>query len=565
MHAKAVSQGDCLHLLLEAAQVPDQQSCVQIIRSGMQRLGVRSIRAVQIYGRRLGDPSPTWTQILVLKPRQPAAPAIEPVAPMVSTARQQEHDRTLEPSSSGVQMPRLPHPLKLPPSHSPIPPYQPPQRQAKQPARSAASQPVARRPPSGSSYKLKRSPRSPQRRLNIPILPLVSTSLLVGAAWSYISNSSNESAPTQLASPVVTTGLSDASPSPTSTTSPAVQAALPAAAPASPNQAATTITIKAVGDMILGTNFPNNRLPAQDGQQIFSNIKPFFGGADLVFGNFESTLTDYPDSAKDISQNMTFAFRTPPSYAGLLKQAGFNILNVANNHSMDFFEQGFEDTIKNIDQAGMQAVGKKGQILYTTVKGIPVAFIGFSYLDYHNSMNDLPAAAALVQEAKKQAKIVVISVHAGAEGTDAEHVSDRSEIFFGENRGNMVNFAHSMIDQGADLILGHGPHVPRAVELYKGKLIAYSLGNFVGYRTLSTQGPLGYSLILQVQMNEKGDFTAGRVIPVQLDGSGIPHLDDYFQSVVLVRNLTKSDFPQTPLAIDDMGYILRTDGQSGKP
>jgi poly-gamma-glutamate synthesis protein (capsule biosynthesis protein) len=135
-------------------------------------------------------------------------------------------------------------------------------------------------------------------------------------------------------------------------------------------------------------------------------------------------------------------------------------------------------------------------------------------------------------------------------------VSDRTEYFFGEDRGNIVAFAHGLIDQGADLILGHGPHVPRAVERYQGKLIAYSLGNFLGYKTLSSEGTLGDSLILTVQMNAEGDFVGGRIIPVALDANGIPELDDYFQSVVLIRSLTQTDFPQTPLTIDDMGYLL---------
>jgi Bacterial capsule synthesis protein PGA_cap len=321
------------------------------------------------------------------------------------------------------------------------------------------------------------------------------------------------------------------------------------------------ITIKAVGDIIPGTNFPGDRLPPDEGQFLFSEVKPYLGGADLLFGNFESTLTDYPYSAKDISQGMTFAFRTPPAYALLLKDAGFQVMSVANNHSLDFGDQGFLDTIANLEQVGIQAIGQKGQITYTQVKGVTIAWIGFSYLPDHNSMLDLDTAMQLVETAKQQAEIVIISVHAGAEGTDAVHTLNRSEEFFGENRGDEVLFAHTMIDRGADLILGHGPHVARSLELYKGKLIAYSLGNFMGYRALSTEGILGDSLILQVQLNQQGKFVSGRVIPIALDHSGVPHLDDYFQSVILIRNLIESDFSVTPLLIDDMGYILKNEAQ----
>ncbi|MEO0827652.1 MAG: CapA family protein [Cyanobacteria bacterium J06639_16] len=316
------------------------------------------------------------------------------------------------------------------------------------------------------------------------------------------------------------------------------------------------ITIKAVGDIIPGTDYPNWRLPG-DPNYLFNSIKPFLvKEADILFGNFESTLTDFPNSAKDISRGMTFAFRTPPAYADVLTSAGFDVLSVANNHSFDFGEPGFNDTIVNIENAGMKAVGRKGQIVYVDEKGLRTAFIAFSYFDHHNSMHDLPAAQALIEEADQQADIVVISVHAGAEGTDALNIRDRTEYFYSENRGNLVQFSRAVIDYGADLVLGHGPHVPRAIELYKGKLVAYSLGNFLGHETLSTEGSLGSSMILQAGLDPEGNFVSGRVIPVALDPNGVPYLDDYFQSVILVRNLTQSNFPQTPLIIDDMGYIL---------
>jgi hypothetical protein len=318
-----------------------------------------------------------------------------------------------------------------------------------------------------------------------------------------------------------------------------------------------TFTIKAVGDIIPGTNYQRYRKPA-DWRYFFRSIQyQLENETDLTFGNFESTFTEVPNSAKDTSRNMTFAFRSPPWYASVLDDAGFDVLNVANNHSMDFFEQGFNDTMRHIEENGMKAVGRKGQILYMDIEGHKVAFIGFSYLNVHNSMHDLDTAAALVQEANKNADIVVISVHAGKEGTDAIYTKDQEEFFYSENRGNMVKFSHTVIDNGADLVLGHGPHVPRAIELYNDRLIAYSLGNFLGYRTLSIQGPLGVSMILKVNMNSEGKFVSGRIIPVALDKNGVPFLDDYFASVILVRNLTKRDFPNTPIEIDDMGYILR--------
>jgi poly-gamma-glutamate capsule biosynthesis protein CapA/YwtB (metallophosphatase superfamily) len=315
------------------------------------------------------------------------------------------------------------------------------------------------------------------------------------------------------------------------------------------------IKIKAVGDIVPGTDYPKNRLHPQK-QKLFQSVKPLLKGADFVFGNFESTLTSYPHSPKGVGGGLIIPFRTPPSYNQILKDAGFNIMSVANNHSFDFSVQGFKDTIQNLENTGIKAVGKKGQILIAHYEGLSIAWIGFSYFDYHNSINNLGRAKALVRKASKHADMVVISVHAGAEGTGAMRVPNKTEVFAGENRGNLVQFSRAMIDNGADLILGHGPHVPRALERYKGKLIAYSLGNFMGYRTLSTQAQLAYSLVLEVELNNKGDFVSGKIIPVHLNRQGIPYPDRQGRSIKLIRQLTQQDFPKTPLIIKNDGQIL---------
>jgi poly-gamma-glutamate capsule biosynthesis protein CapA/YwtB (metallophosphatase superfamily) len=316
------------------------------------------------------------------------------------------------------------------------------------------------------------------------------------------------------------------------------------------------IKIKAVGDIVPGTNYPQDRLHPQN-KVLFQSVKPLLKGADILFGNFESTLTNYPFSPKGVGGGLIVAFRTPPSYTQLLKEAGFDVMSVADNHSFDFSDQGFADTIQNLEKASIKALGKKGQILIGHRKGLSIAWIGFSYFDEHNSLHNLKKAKTLVQKARENADMVVISIHAGSEGTGAMNVRNQTESFFGENRGNMVMFSRTMIDNGADLILGHGPHVPRALELYKGKLIAYSLGNFMGYQTLSTDAELAYSLVLEVELNNQGDFVSGKIIPVHLNSEGIPYPDQQGRSIRLIRQLTQSDFPNTPLTIDKHGQIRR--------
>jgi poly-gamma-glutamate capsule biosynthesis protein CapA/YwtB (metallophosphatase superfamily) len=409
--------------------------------------------------------------------------------------------------------------------------------------------------PQKPQRKLARS-KTKKPRISIGVLSLILvpiSGLVLGS--QFYKPSTTAASNSQNSKPGLEKGRSTPSPAPA--TQPLPTSKSPSQAAQIPVNLPATVSIKAVGDIIPGTNFPYNKLP-ENKNLLFKSVKPYLQGADILFGNFESTMTDYPYSSKGNGGGMLFAFRTPPSYAKLLKDAGFDILSVANNHSYDFHEQGFKDTIKNIDSNGMKAVGKRDQIVYKNVKGVNFAFIGFSnYGEVHNSLLELKAGAAVVKKAKEKADIVVISVHAGAEGSGAINVRNKTEFFYGENRGNMVLFSRTMIDAGADLILGHGPHVMRALELYKGKLIAYSLGNFMGYRTLSTAGTLGQSLILDVKMNPQGDFVSGKIIPVELNSRGIPFIDDDFRSVGLMRSLTKSDFPNTGLKIDDKGQILK--------
>lgn len=316
-----------------------------------------------------------------------------------------------------------------------------------------------------------------------------------------------------------------------------------------------TVHLKAVGDMVLGTNYPGNRLPAPP-ETLFRAVTPLLQNADLVFGNFESTLTNFGSPSKDTSRPNVFAFRTPPSYSQFLRAAGFQVLNIANNHALDFGRQGFSDTAAAIEQQGMQVVGRKDDITYSTLEnGLTVGWVGFSAGTQLNSLQALGSAQSLVRAAQANANMVVVSFHGGAEGTGAMRTRNQTEYFFGENRGNLVEFSRTLIDAGADLVLGHGPHVPRALELYQGKLIAYSLGNFVGYRTLSTQAQLGDSLVLEVELDSEGNLLNGKIHPVRLDRNGIPKPTTNPATINLMRRLTQSDFPQTPLTIAPDGSI----------
>lgn len=325
-----------------------------------------------------------------------------------------------------------------------------------------------------------------------------------------------------------------------------------------PEPEPVTIRIRAVGDIVPGTNYPNNHLHPNP-RELFAAVQPFLEGGDVLFGNFESTMTRSNAAAKDVRRPNVFAFRNPPEYAQLLAQMGFDVLSVANNHAYDFGAQGFADTVANIEAAGMAAVGVKGKVAYTEVKGLRIGWIGFSTSPNQNSILALGSAASLVKEAEANADIVVVSFHGGAEGTGAAHTRNQTEYFFGENRGNLVEFSRQMVAAGADLVLGHGPHIPRAMELYQGRLIAYSLGNFVGYRTLSTQGALAYSLVLEAELDDQGNFQRGQIYPVLIARGGIPQRSTRSESIALIRRLTATDFPATPLVITLDGRLQLPD------
>ena len=176
------------------------------------------------------------------------------------------------------------------------------------------------------------------------------------------------------------------------------------------------------------------------------------------------------------------------------------------------------------------------------VNGTRVAFVGFSTYTWSASMNDDRQVASLVRAAARKADLVVAFFHGGAEGSDKLHVPAGREHAFGEDRGDSRRFARLAIDAGADLVLGSGPHVLRGMELYKRRLIAYSLGNLSGWKNFGTGGTLSYSALLTVELALSGRLTGGRVTSLRLDRIGVPHRDAAHGAERLMRRLSRSDF-----------------------
>jgi hypothetical protein len=339
-------------------------------------------------------------------------------------------------------------------------------------------------------------------------------------------------------------------------------AAVTSAAGVAPAPCAECLTVTAVGDIMTGTTWPEPFLPPGDGEGMLDAVREALSSGDIVFGNLEGPMLEGGTPAKcgkkRWGRGLCYEFRMEPRYAARLADAGFNALNVANNHAWDFGEEGIGSTVSVLDNAGIQPVGGE-EIATFEIGEKTVAVAGFSYSPpspFSYSILDLEAAREVIVDLKGAYDIVIVSFHGGAEGKDALHVSDADEKFAKENRGNVLAFARAAVDAGADLVLGHGPHVPRALEIRNRKLIAYSLGNFLTYGQFNIKGPSGKSFILRARLDlDTGDFVCGELLPVELVGRGLPVPDPTGAAVKLVKALTEEDLGEAGAVIDDEGRI----------
>jgi poly-gamma-glutamate capsule biosynthesis protein CapA/YwtB (metallophosphatase superfamily) len=321
------------------------------------------------------------------------------------------------------------------------------------------------------------------------------------------------------------------------------------------------LTLAAVGDMMLGTDFPENILPDDDGMAFFDTVTPMLSKPDVTFGNLEGVLQDGGEPVKQCKdKRICFLFRTPARYAAYFKLAGFDVLSLANNHARDFGEAGRSSSMAALDSVGIHHSGREGTVASFIANGRRIAMVAFAPNVGSNSLNDPQIGLPLVTELAAKHDIVIVSFHGGAEGNGAEVLPFAREIFAGEDRGNVVEFAHSMIDAGADIVLGHGPHVVRPVELYRDRLIAYSLGNFATYYGISVEGIRGLAPILMVTLDDEGKFVEGRIEPtIQVRPAG-PAPDPAKGVIKLLQSLTAAAFPAGELSIGDDGTLARRSG-----
>ncbi len=330
---------------------------------------------------------------------------------------------------------------------------------------------------------------------------------------------------------------------------------LVAAEPSDGGTSRVALRLRAAGDVMLGTEDPPGYLPPNDANDNLADVRELLRDADLTFVNLEGPLCDDGESSKCKSKHTCYAFRSPTRYAAHLADAGIDLASTANNHAGDFGEVCRRSTEHVLEQYGIAWSGPKGTTASVERNGLKIALVAFHTSSSCNDVNDLKAAKEIVSQQKATHDLVIVSFHGGAEGTHADRVVEGSEMFLGENRGDLRAFTHAVIDAGASLVLGHGPHVVRAMELYKGHLIVYSMGNFATYGRFDLSGPLAVGAIIQVELAKDGSFIDGEIFStVQVD-KGIPKRDPKNQAIEKFRKLSALDFPKTQPAISEKGEI----------
>jgi hypothetical protein len=337
-----------------------------------------------------------------------------------------------------------------------------------------------------------------------------------------------------------------------------VCAALSPALPAAAQGDDRPLTVAAVGDIMLGSTFPDSRdLPPKGGATLLAPLAPVLRAADLTFGNLEGPMLDRGAPFKKTGPH-SFAFRVPTAYGKHLKDAGFDVMSCANNHANDFGAAGRASTRRTLEALGIAHAGSElNDVAYLNVRGRRIAVIAFAHGTVPPNVNDVPGAVRRVREAKKRANLVFVSFHGGGEGSGHQHLARGPETYLGEARGDLRRFAHAVIDAGAALVVGHGPHVVRGMEVYKGRLVAYSLGNFATYGKFGLSGPTALAPVLTVRLDPRtGAFLGGRVTSAKQTKPGGPRPDKTGAVLPVLRSLSRADFGKSAPVIRPDGEVL---------
>lgn len=322
-------------------------------------------------------------------------------------------------------------------------------------------------------------------------------------------------------------------------------------------QKSDTVTVIGVGDIMMGSLYPQPALPPNDGAYLMKEVEAVLRNADVTMGNLEGVLLDEGGTPKTCRDpKVCYVFRSPTRYTQNLLNAGFDIMSLANNHAGDFGDIGRRSSMKALEDAGILHAGQlQNKFITFTRNNIRYGFVAFAPNSNCVSLNDIATARALVAHLDSISDVVIVSFHGGAEGAQYQSVPRTNELYHGENRGNVYAFSHALIDAGADIIFGHGPHVTRAVEVYKNRFIAYSLGNFCTYGGINVAGINGWAPIIKVFTKPNGQFLKAQITATYQIARDRVKIDPDKRVIKKIQELTKKDFPEVPVRIDENGLI----------
>lgn len=319
-----------------------------------------------------------------------------------------------------------------------------------------------------------------------------------------------------------------------------------------------TVTIAAVGDIMPGTNFPDQSyLPRDSGEYLWDDVRSQLKQADITFGNLEGTILNEGGDQKECNNpKLCYLFRSPEYLAKNFSESGFDLMSVANNHANDFGDEGRLNTQRVLDSLHIGHAGSIDQpYLVKKIGHLKVGFCAFAPNRGTMSIHNYEQIIEIIQHLDSISDFVIVSLHIGAEGAKNRHVTKEREFYYGEDRGNAFELSHLLIDHGADVVLGHGPHVVRAMEVYKKRIIAYSLGNFLTYGRFNLKGYAGEAPILEIKINSKGEFLSGKVHAFRQSYTYGPIRDSNLSTVKTIQALSLEDFPDNPIFISDTGEI----------
>ena len=335
-----------------------------------------------------------------------------------------------------------------------------------------------------------------------------------------------------------------------------------------------TVRFCAGGDVTLGTNLDTSwtklvsrrlhrrvaALPSPD--SLLAPLRPLVAGADFVLLNVEGAIGDGPPPFDKCAKSTSgcFALRMPPAAAPAIRRITSRtvVANLANNHARDAGAEGLRETQRVLERAGVIVTGVDTlPTLAVTQHGDTVAFLGFATSGGDNDLRDLQAVSRHVARAAASNRRVIVTMHLGAEGATAQRTVDSTERYLDSPRGNPVAFADAATAAGADLVIGHGPHVVRAAEWRDSSLVLYSLGNLVTYGPFSHREPMRRGVVACATVDGRGAVRAVRLHPTVQHAPGRMRVDRSKRALVLIDSLSKLDFPQTGARVLRDGRVVR--------